>query len=63
MAGSRRSSTRTVSVVDAGRGHIKIAPHEDAFRQSSMAMINLCPAGCYSLNETGKMEIVDRRLL
>jgi ferredoxin like protein len=43
-------------VVDAGRGHIKIAPH-DKPSANLMAMITLCPAGCYSLNEAGKMEI------
>ncbi len=43
-------------VVDAGRGHIKIAPHEKP-SANLLAMINLCPAGCYSLNEHGRVEI------
>jgi ferredoxin like protein len=43
-------------VVDAGRGHIKVAPHETP-SVNLLAMINLCPAGCYSLNENGKVEI------
>jgi len=43
-------------VVDAGRSHITVAPHEKP-SQNLVAMIKLCPAGCYSLNETGQVEI------
>ena len=32
-------------LVDAGRPHIKVRPHDT------------CPAGCYSLNDKGQVEI------
>jgi len=43
-------------VVDAGRVHIKVVPH-DKPSANLLAMIKLCPAGCYTLNESGKVEV------
>jgi ferredoxin like protein len=43
-------------VVDAGRSHILVAPH-DKPSGNLLAMITLCPAGCYTINETGQVEI------
>ncbi len=43
-------------VVDAGRVHIKVVPH-DKPSASLLAMIKLCPAGCYTLNGSGKVEV------
>lgn len=43
-------------LVDAGRPHIKIKAHETP----SAALRSLtftCPAGCYSLNDKGQVEI------
>jgi ferredoxin like protein len=43
-------------LVDAGRPHIKVRPHT----QPSKALLSLthtCPAGCYSLNDKGQVEI------
>ena len=44
-------------VVDSGRAHIKVAPHEKP-STSLLALTKICPAGCYTLNERGQVEIV-----
>ncbi len=43
-------------VVDAGRPHITVKPHEQPSPQLR-SLTRLCPAGCYSQNETGQVEI------
>lgn len=43
-------------LVDAGRPHIKVRPH----KVPSKALVSLtytCPAGCYSVNDKGQVEI------
>jgi ferredoxin like protein len=43
-------------LVDAGRPHIKVRPHQ----VPSKALLSLtytCPAGCYSRNDKGQVEI------
>ena len=44
-------------LVDSGRAHIKVSPHE---RPSTnlVALTKICPAGCYTLSESGQVEIV-----
>jgi ferredoxin like protein len=44
-------------VVDSGRAHIKVLPH-DKPSPSLIALTKICPAGCYTLNEKGQVEIV-----
>lgn len=43
-------------LVDAGRPHIRIKPHEVPSK-GLLAMTHLCPAGCYSLADGGQVEI------
>ncbi len=43
-------------LVDVGRPHIKIRPHETP-STGLLAMTHLCPAGCYSVSDTGQVEI------
>ncbi|MDJ0933234.1 ferredoxin family protein [Breoghania sp.] len=43
-------------LVDAGRPHIKVLPHETPSK-ALLSMTHLCPAGCYELNERGQAEI------
>jgi ferredoxin like protein len=43
-------------LVDAGRPHIKVKPHETPSPQL-MVLTHICPAGCYSQNERGQVEI------
>ncbi|MCE2575176.1 ferredoxin family protein [Komagataeibacter sp. FNDCR2] len=43
-------------VVDVGRPHIEVRPHEVPSREL-VAMTRVCPAGCYSQNEQGQVEI------
>ncbi len=43
-------------LVDAGRPHIKVRPHEVPSK-ALLSMIHTCPAGCYSQNEKGQVEI------
>ena len=43
-------------LVDAGRPHIRIKPH-DTPSKGLLAMTHLCPAGCYSLGDGGQVEI------
>lgn len=44
-------------VVDGGRSHIAINAHEKP-SANLVAMTRLCPAGCYSMTEAGKVEVV-----
>lgn len=43
-------------LVDAGRPHIRVRPHEVPSK-GLLAMTHLCPAGCYSLADGGQVEI------
>jgi ferredoxin like protein len=43
-------------LVDAGRPHIRIRAHEVPSR-GLLAMTRLCPAGCYSVTDSGQVEI------
>jgi ferredoxin like protein len=44
-------------LVDAGRPHIKVRPH-DVPSPELRALTTACPAGCYSLDDQGRVEIV-----
>jgi ferredoxin like protein len=44
-------------LVDAGRPHIRVKPHETP-SAALVAMTHLCPAGCYSTTTDGKVEII-----
>lgn len=44
-------------VVDAGKPHITVKPHETPSAQLR-ALTHLCPAGCYSENESGQVEVM-----
>lgn len=43
-------------LVDAGKPHIRVKPH-DVPSASLLAMTTLCPAGCYSVAESGQVEV------
>ena len=43
-------------LVDAGRPHIKVKPHKVP-SAGLLAMTTLCPAGCYTKNEAGQVEV------
>lgn len=43
-------------LVDAGRPHIRIRPHETPSR-ALVSLTHACPAGCYSRNDKGQVEI------
>lgn len=43
-------------LVDPGQPHIKIMPHETP-SANLLAMTHLCPAGCYALADSGKVEV------
>jgi len=43
-------------LVDAGKPHIAIAPHVTPSKNLA-AMTRICPAGCYSENSAGQIEI------
>ena len=43
-------------LVDAGRPHIKVRPH-DTPSKALRSLTYTCPAGCYSLNDKGQVEI------
>lgn len=43
-------------VVDSGRPHIKVHVH-DTPSKALMTLTRVCPAGCYSLNDSGQVEI------
>jgi ferredoxin like protein len=42
-------------LVDAGRPHIKVRPHDTS--KALRSLTYTCPAGCYSLNDKGQVEI------
>jgi len=44
-------------LVDPGKPHIAIAPHETPSR-NLQAMTTVCPAGCYANNAAGQVEVV-----
>ncbi|MGO4869576.1 MAG: ferredoxin family protein [Roseiarcus sp.] len=44
-------------LVDSGKPHISIAAHAEPSK-NLLAMTSICPAGCYSRNATGQVEIV-----
>lgn len=43
-------------LVDPGRPHIKVRPHDKPSAQL-LSLTRVCPAGCYSTNDTGQVEI------
>ena len=43
-------------VVDSGRPHIRVKPHTTPSK-ALRALVNVCPAHCYDLNEAGQVEI------
>ncbi len=43
-------------LVDAGRPHIVVAPHEKPSKEL-LLLTKLCPAGCYTVNAKGQVEI------
>jgi ferredoxin like protein len=44
-------------IVDTGQPHIRVRPHETP-SEALQSMVHVCPAGCYSKNEHGQVEIV-----
>lgn len=44
-------------LVDAGRPHIRIKAHEKP-SAALQALTKVCPAGCYSTNDRGQVEVV-----
>jgi len=44
-------------LVDPGKPHISVKPH-DVPSPALRAMTHLCPAGCYTENETGRIDII-----
>ena len=43
-------------LVDSGRPHITVKPHKTPSKQL-LALVTACPAGCYSKNDRGQVEI------
>jgi ferredoxin like protein len=43
-------------LVDGGRPHIVVKPHQTPSKRL-LAMTTACPAGCYSKNDSGQVEI------
>jgi ferredoxin like protein len=43
-------------LVDSGKPHIVVAPHEKP-SANLLAMVHVCPAGCYVENSAGQVEI------
>jgi ferredoxin like protein len=43
-------------LVDAGHPHITVKPH-DKPSKALLSLTHTCPAGCYSLNDRGRVEI------
>jgi ferredoxin like protein len=43
-------------LVDPGRAHIKVRPHEKPSPQL-LSLLHACPARCYELTSTGQVEI------
>lgn len=44
-------------VVDAGRPHIRVVAHEKP-SPMLLALTKACPAGCYTLNEAGQVDVI-----
>lgn len=44
--------------VDEGRSHVQIHQLNKGDSPELQAMTDLCPAGCYRLNEAGRVEVV-----
>jgi ferredoxin like protein len=44
-------------LVDPGKPHIAVTPHEVPSANLS-AMTQICPAGCYTTNAAGQVEVV-----
>ena len=43
-------------LVDGGRPHIKVRPHEKASK-ALLSLTHACPAGCYNKTDSGQVEI------
>jgi len=43
-------------LVDAGRPHIVVAPHEKPSKEL-LLLVKLCPAHCYDVNGKGQVEV------
>jgi ferredoxin like protein len=43
-------------LVDAGRAHIKVRPHETPSPEL-LSLLTACPARCYDMNDRGQVEI------
>ena len=43
-------------MVDEGRPHIAVKPHTRP-SEALLALLKICPAGCYSRTEEGKVEV------
>ena len=43
-------------VVDAGKPHIRVKPHETP-TPALLALTNVCPAHCYTVNDHGQVEV------
>jgi ferredoxin like protein len=43
-------------VVDSGRPHIRVKPHTVPSK-ALKALVNVCPAHCYDMNDQGQVEI------
>jgi ferredoxin like protein len=43
-------------LVDGGRPHIQVAPHQKP-TPALLSLTRVCPAGCYSKNDAGQVEI------
>ncbi|MET0390006.1 MAG: ferredoxin family protein [Polyangiales bacterium] len=43
-------------IVDAGQPHIVVKPHKKPSKQL-LSLVRACPAGCYSKNEQGQVEV------
>ena len=43
-------------LVDTGRPHIKVAPHEKPSKRL-LSLVRICPACCYETNDEGQVEV------
>ncbi|WP_049766753.1 ferredoxin family protein [Rhodospirillum centenum] len=44
-------------MVDEGRPHVRIQPHDTA-SPTLRTLVDVCPAGCYSATDDGRVEII-----
>lgn len=44
-------------LVDEGRPHIEVKPHSTPSKPL-LSLLKVCPAGCYSMNDTDQVEVV-----